>query len=69
MNNTNKNDLTLADELRELYELNTSMFTGNPNNIPKFPDGSIVRQQDLASMNLDIVDRIAELIGVELEEG
>ncbi len=58
--------VTLADELKELYSLNDSMFTGDPNHVPKFTDGTVIKQQDLADMNMNGLQRIAEMIGIEL---
>ena len=58
--------VTVADELKELYSLNDSMFTGDPNHVPKFTDGTVIKQQDLADMNMNGLQIIAELIGIEL---
>ena len=58
--------VTLVDELEELYALNDSMFTGDPNHVPTYTDGTVIRQQDLADMNMNGLQRIAEMIGVEL---
>lgn len=63
-----QNIVTVADELKELYSLNDSMFTGDPNHVPKFTDGTIIKQQDLADMNMNGLQRIAEMIGIELGE-
>ena len=63
-----QNIVTLADELKELYSLNDSMFTGDPNHVPKFTDGTVIKQQDLADMNMNGLQIIAELIGIELGE-
>ena len=63
-----QNIVTLADELKELYALNDSMFTGDPNHVPKFTDGTVIKQQDLADMNMNGLQRIAEMIGIELGE-
>ena len=63
-----QNVVTLADELKELYSLNDSMFTDDPNSIPRFTDGTRIRPQDLADMNMNGLQRIAELIGIELGE-
>lgn len=63
-----QNIVTVADELKELYSLNDSMFTGDPNHVPKFTDGTVIRQQDLADMNMNGLQRIAEMIGIELGE-
>lgn len=60
--------VTVADELAELYALNDSMFTGDPNHVPTFTDGTVIRQQDLADMNMNGLQRIAEMIGIELGE-
>ena len=63
-----QNVVTVADELKELYSLNDSMFTGDPNHVPKFTDGTVIKQQDLADMNMNGLQRIAEMIGIELGE-
>lgn len=63
-----QNIVTVADELKELYSLNDSMFTGDPNHVPKFTDGTVIKQQDLADMNMNGLQRIAEMIGIELGE-
>lgn len=60
--------VTLADELKDLYALNDSMFTGDPNHVPTYTDGTVIRQQDLADMNMNGLQRIAEIIGIELGE-
>lgn len=60
--------VTVADELKELYSLNDSMFTGDPNHVPTYTDGTVIRQQDLADMNMNGLQRIAEMIGIELGE-
>lgn len=62
------NVVMVADELKELYFLNDSMFMDDPNSIPKFTDGTRIRPQDLADMNMNGLQRIAELIGIELGE-
>ncbi|PFG85521.1 hypothetical protein BW152_00180 [Lactococcus lactis] len=59
---------TLKAQLQELHALNDSMFTGDPNYIPRFTDGTPIRPQDLADMNIQALDNIAEIIGFELEE-
>lgn len=61
-----KSVVTVADELEGLYALNDSMFTGDPNHVPTFTDGTVIRQQDLADMNMNGLQRIAEMIGIEL---
>ena len=60
--------VTVADELKELYSLNDSMFTGDPNHVPTYTDGTVIKQQDLADMNMNGLQRIAEMIGIELGE-
>ncbi|MFZ2609206.1 MAG: hypothetical protein WAX16_07870 [Lactococcus raffinolactis] len=42
------------------------MFTGDPNHVPTYTDGTVIRQQDLADMNMNGLQIIAELIGIEL---
>ena len=64
--NDPKSVVTVADELEELYALNDSMFTGDPNHVPKFTDDTVIRPQDLADMNMNGLQRIAEMIGIEL---
>ena len=61
-------ELALKAQVQDLYSLNDSMFTGDPNYIPRFTDGTPIRPQDLADMNINALDNIAELIGLELEE-
>lgn len=60
--------VTVADELKDLYALNDSMFTGDPSHVPTYTDGTVIRQQDLADMNMNGLQRIAEMIGIELGE-
>lgn len=59
---------TLKAQIQELYSLNDSMITADPNHIPRYTDGTIIRPADLADMNINALDNIAELIGFELEE-
>ena len=42
------------------------MFTGDPNHVPTYTDGTVIKQQDLADMNMNGLQRIAEMIGIEL---
>ncbi len=56
-----QNVVTVADELKELYSLNDSMFTGDPNHVPTYTDGTVIKQQDLADMNMNGLQRIAEI--------
>lgn len=60
---------TIKEQLQDIYSLNDSMFTGDPNYIPRYTDGTAIRPQDLADMNMQTLDLIAEMLGFELEEG
>lgn len=64
--NTSETNQTIVKELEELYAINNSMFTDDPNSIPRFTDGTRIRPQDLADMNMNGLQIIAELIGIEL---
>ena len=59
---------TLKAQIQELYSLNDSMVTADPNHIPKYTDGTIITLSDLVDMNVQSLDNIADLIGFELEE-
>ncbi|MCA2390773.1 hypothetical protein [Lactococcus sp. NH2-7C] len=59
---------TLKAQLQDLHALNDSMFKDDINEVPRFTDGTIITAKDLADMNLNALDNIAELIGFELEE-
>ena len=59
---------TLKAQIQELYSLNDSMITADPNHIPKYTDGTIITLSDLVDMNVQSLDNIADLIGFELEE-
>lgn len=61
-------ELALKAQLQDLYLLNDSMVTADPNHIPRYTDGTIIRLSDLVDMNVQALDNIAELIGFELEE-
>lgn len=61
-------ELALKAQLQDLYSLNDSMITADPNHVPRYTDGTIIRPADLADMNINALDNIAELIGFELEE-
>lgn len=61
-------ELALKAQIQELYSLNNSMITADPNHIPRYTDGTIIRPADLADMNMNALDNIAELIGFDLEE-
>lgn len=61
-------ELALKAQVQELYSLNDSMITADPNHVPKYTDGTIIKPSDLADMNMNALDNIAELIGFELEE-
>ncbi|MDT2872037.1 hypothetical protein P7H93_04375 [Lactococcus lactis] len=59
---------TLKTLLQDLHALNHSMFKDDINEVPRFTDGTIITAKDLADMNINALDNIAELIGFELEE-
>ena len=61
-------ELALKAQIQDLYLLNDSMVTADPNHIPRYTDGTIIRLSDLVDMNVQALDNIAELIGFELEE-
>lgn len=67
-----KDDLpatTIKEQLQDIYSLNDSMITGDPHYIPTYNDGTVIKQSDLADMNMNALDLIAEMLGFELEEG
>jgi len=59
---------TLKARLQDLHALNHSMFKDDINEVPRFTDGTEITAKDLADMNINALDNIAELIGFELEE-
>ncbi len=61
-------ELALKAQVQDLYSLNDSMITADPNHVPKYTDGTIITLSDLVDMNVQALDNIAELIGFELEE-
>lgn len=61
-------DNTLKAQIQDLHALNNSMFKDDINEVPRFTDGTIITAKDLADMNINTLDNIAELIGFELEE-
>ena len=61
-------ELALKAQLQDLHALNHSMFKEDIHEVPRFTDGTIITAKDLADMNLNALDNIAELIGFELEE-
>lgn len=61
-------ELALKAQVQDLYSLNDSMVTADPNHVPKYTDGTIITLSDLVDMNVQALDNIAELIGFELEE-
>ncbi|MCC4120961.1 hypothetical protein [Lactococcus lactis] len=61
-------ELALKAQVQNLYSLNDSMITADPNHVPKYTDGTIIKPSDLADMNMNALDNIAELIGFELDE-
>ncbi|MEG1058118.1 MAG: hypothetical protein RSC67_03215 [Carnobacterium sp.] len=61
-------ELALKAQVQDLFSLNDSMVTSDPNHIPRYTDGTIITLSDLVDMNVQALDNIAELIGFELEE-
>lgn len=61
-------ELALKAQIQDLYSLNDSMITSDPNHIPRYTDGTIITLFDLVDMNVQALDNIAELIGFDLEE-
>ncbi|MDM7534141.1 hypothetical protein LO769_00200 [Lactococcus lactis subsp. lactis] len=61
-------ELALKAQLQDLHALNHSMFKDDIHEVPRFTDGTIITAKDLADMNINALDNIAELIGFELEE-
>ncbi|WP_270338003.1 hypothetical protein [Lactococcus lactis] len=61
-------ELALKAQVQDLYSLNDSMITADPNHIPRYTDGTIITLSDLVDMNVQALDNIAELIGFELED-
>ena len=61
-------ELALKVQLQDLHALNHSMFKEDINEVPRFTDGTVITAKDLADMNLNALDNIAELIGFELEK-
>ncbi|MGL4247820.1 MAG: hypothetical protein ACRCR5_03395 [Lactococcus garvieae] len=60
---------TIKEQLQELYSLNDSMFGDDIHALPRYTDGSEIKAKDLADMNMNALDLIAEMLGFELEEG
>ncbi|MCM6845257.1 hypothetical protein NE298_00520 [Lactococcus lactis] len=61
-------ELALKAQLQDLHALNHSMFKDDINEVPRFTNGTEITAKDLADMNINALDNIAELIGFELEE-
>ena len=61
-------ELALKAQIQDLYSLNDSMVTADPNHVPKYTDGTIITLSDLVDMNVQALDNIAELIGFDLED-
>lgn len=61
-------ELVLKAQLQDLHALNHSMFKDDIHEVPRFTDGTVITAKDLADMNINALDNIAELIGFELEE-
>lgn len=61
-------ELALKAQLQDLYALNDAMFKEDVDEVPRFADGTEITAKDLADMNINALDNIAELVGFELEE-
>ena len=61
-------ELALKAQLQDLHALNHYMFKEDIHEVPRFTDGTVITAKDLADMNINALDNIAELIGFELEE-
>ena len=61
-------ELALKAQLQDLYALNDAMFKDDVDEVPRFTDGTEITAKDLADMNINALDNIAELVGFELEE-
>lgn len=62
-------ELALKAQLQDLHSLNDSMFINDDvHGVPRFTDGTEITAKDLADMNVNALDNIAELIGFELDE-
>ena len=61
-------ELALKAQYQDLHAINHSMFKDDINEVPRFTDGTVITAKDLADMNMNALDNIAELIGFELEE-
>ena len=61
-------ELAFKAQLQDLYLLNDSMFKDDIHEVPRFTNGTEITAKDLADMNINALDNIAELIGFELEE-
>ncbi|KSU23173.1 hypothetical protein [Lactococcus lactis] len=59
---------TLKAQIQDLHDLNHSMFKDDINEVPRFTNGTEITAKDLADMNINALDNIAELIGFDLEE-
>ena len=58
---------SIKEQLDDLQAYNNSMFTGDPNYIPRFTSGEPIRPQDIADMNANMLDSIAETLGIEID--
>lgn len=61
-------ELALKAQIQDLHDLNHSMFKDDINEVPRFTNGTEITAKDLADMNINALDNIAELIGFDLEE-
>lgn len=59
---------TIKAQLQDLHSLNRSMFKDDIHAVPRFTDGTEITAKDLADMNINTLDNIAELLGFELDE-
>lgn len=66
--NNESEENTLKAQIQDLHALNQSMFKDDINEVPRFTDGTEITAKDLADMNINALDNIAELIGFDLEE-
>ncbi|MQW23953.1 MULTISPECIES: hypothetical protein [unclassified Lactococcus] len=59
---------SIKEQLNDLRAYHDSMFTGDPNYIPRFTSGEPIRPQDMADYSINMLDNIAEALGIELED-
>lgn len=61
-------ETNVKKQLQDLYNYNNSMFTDNPNHVPRFTDGTEITVKHLADYNNNAINFISELLGIELTE-